>query len=266
MKKMILIPLLAGVILTGCKNNETGTLKISLTDAPFPAEWVSAANVTIDRIEIRNAEASDTSKYVVLSEEVQSFNLLDLANGVTASLVNLEIPVGNYDLIRLRVSAAEVVMTDGTVYTLTIPSGSTSGIKVFINPDLEVAGGLTSELLLDFDVSKSFTVQGKVDSMSDIKGFHFKPVLRVANVSTTGRITGTVFQADTTGFPGVTVSVIAGDSVLTSAISDTEGKYTILGIPAGTYDLTAEAPNVETVTVTGVAVVAGNKTDQDIQF
>jgi len=266
MKKMILIPMLAGVILTGCKNNDTGTIKISLTDAPFPAEWVTEANVTIDQIEIRNSGASDTSKYVVLSEEAQSFNLLDLANGVTASLVNLEIPVGNYDLIRLRVSTAEVVMTDGTVYTLAIPSGSTSGIKVFINPDLEVAGGLTSELLLDFDVSKSFVVQGKTDTISDIKGFHFKPVLRVANVSTTGRITGTVLKADTTGFPGVTISVIAGDSVLTSAISDTEGKYTILGIPAGTYDLTAEAPNVEAVTVTGVTVVAGNKTDQDIQF
>lgn len=254
------------MIMTGCAKKDAGTLKIILTDSPFPAEWVAEANITIDKIEIRTSGESDTSKFLVLSEAVESFNLLDLSNGVTASLVSVDIPVGNYDLIRLRVTKADIKMTDGTVYDLKIPSGSTSGLKVFINPDIEVAGGLTTELLLDFDVSKSFVAQGKITSMSEIKGFHFKPVLRVVNLSTSGRIMGIVYKADETSFPGVTVSAIAADTVLTSGLTDDQGKYTLLGIPAGSYNLKAEAPNLEPVTVTGIVVTAGNKTKKDISF
>ena len=267
MKKTGFYILIGFTIFSACKRDDTsGRLKLTLTDAPFPAEWVAEANIKIDKIEIRTSGESDTSKFLTLSEEVQSFNLLDLSNGVTASLVSKEIPVGNYDLIRLRVTESNIKMTDGTVYDLKIPSGSTSGLKVFINPDIEVAGGLTTELLLDFDVSKSFVAQGKITSMSEIKGFHFKPVLRVANVSTSGRITGTVHDAADEPFPGVTVLVIAADTVLTSGLADDQGKYTLLGIPAGTYILKAEAPNVEAVTVTGVLVTAGNKTEKDIDF
>jgi hypothetical protein len=267
LKKLFVLGLTGLLLLTSCKKDaETGRLKLVLSDAPFPAEWVSEANITVDKIEIRSSGSSDTSKYVVLSEAVQSYNLLDLSNGVTASLIDKDIPVGSYDLIRLRITASTVKMLDGTIYTLTIPSGSASGLKIFINPDIEVQGGLTTELLLDFDVSKSFEVQGKTTSISEIKGFHFKPVLRVANLSTSGRISGTVTGSDEAPYPGVTVSVIAADTVLTSGLTDEQGKYTLLGIPAGTYTLTAAAPNQQQISATGISVTAGNKTEKDLHF
>ncbi len=40
---------------TSTDTKETTTVRFLLTDAPFPFEWVEEANVTIDRLEIRQA-------------------------------------------------------------------------------------------------------------------------------------------------------------------------------------------------------------------
>jgi hypothetical protein len=262
--------LLTGFILLfaliGCNKDDdgsgTGTLSIRITDAPFPIDLVEEANVTINKIEVR--KKGDGSPFLIISEEEQNFNLLDLSNGVTDSLVEIDIPVGSYDLIRLYVDAASVVLKDGTEYDLEIPSGAQTGIKAFVKPAFEVAGGLTTELLLDFDVSKSFVVQGTPPE--NITGFHFKPVIRVANLSTAGRITGNVTDPLSAPAPDVFLSVIDADTTFTSTFSDENGKYALIGIPAGTYDLRVEEEGYKTDTIFGINVVAGNKTEQDIEL
>jgi len=92
------------------------------------------------------------------------------------------------------VAEASIVLTDGQEFDLTIPSGAQTGIKIFINPPIEVEGGLTSEVLLDFDLSKSFEVQGDPNTPVGINGFHFTPVIRAANNTTSGRIIGSVLN------------------------------------------------------------------------
>lgn len=84
--------LIAAISLTGCENtgdNDTsGKLKIQITDAPFPTDLVAEANVTINKIEIRNSSEVEGNPFISLSEDEMSFNLLNLTNGVTASLVD----------------------------------------------------------------------------------------------------------------------------------------------------------------------------------
>jgi hypothetical protein len=269
--------LLAGFVLLlmtiGCEKNsdnqETGKLSIKLTDAPFPIKIIEEANVTINKIEIREKGdgTDDGSTYSILSEVEQSFNLLDLTNGVTVSLAELDIPVGKYDLIRLYVSSTSIKLTNGWDFDLTIPSGSQSGIKIFIDPELEVVGGLSSELLLDFNVYKSFAAQGNTDTPSGIHGFHFKPVIRVSNTSTAGRITGSVIDSLSAVAPNVLLSVIDADTILSSTFSDTiTGYYALIGLPEGTYDLKVEKEGYDTDTIIGIDVIAGNNTVKDIQL
>src|SRR3990167_5116760 len=81
---------------------------------------------------------------------------------------------------------------------VTIPSGDASGLKVYIDPPLEIRTGAVSELMLDFDVSKSFVVQGNPETPAGIKGFHFKPVVRVGNSSVHGTISGEVYSDNCT--------------------------------------------------------------------
>lgn len=260
MKRILSILFLSSFFWVACDNGDDkttvmGTISIQMSDDPFPVDLVESANITISKIEIRGVDSLFT-----LTEVPQSANLLDLRNGVTASLVNLEIPVGSYDLVRLIIANASVVMKDGSTYTLKIPSGAQTGLKVFIDPPIQVEGDLTSELLLDFDVSKSFVVQGNIGTPAGIKGFIFKPVIRAQNLSVAGRITGTVQD---------TASIVMGnaqvwmeqDSVISFTLTDTTtGDYSILGLPAGTYTLKATKEGYDTVTVANTTITVANET------
>ncbi len=246
-------------------NSTSGKITIQLTDAPFPTDLVEEANVTINKIEIRKAGdgEDDGNPYVVLSEEEMSFNLLDLTNGVTENLVDSSIEAGSYDLIRLYVSEASIKLKDGQEFDLKIPSGSQTGIKVFIDPAIEVAGGLSADLMLDFDVSKSFVVQGNPDTPAGIKGFHFKPVIKATNNTTAGTLMGIVTDEAEMGLADVDVAIIAADTVYTSSFTDETGGYAILGVEAGTYNVRFAKESYDTLTVENIQIVAGNTTTQD---
>ncbi|MEB8329096.1 DUF4382 domain-containing protein [Flavobacteriaceae bacterium KMM 6897] len=266
------------------KNNEFGRLSVKLTDAPFPHDLVAEANVTIFKIEARSKEEGvdeNNAPYLVLSEEEIEVNLLDLTNGITKTMVDTEVPTGSYDLFRIYVRGVNIVLTDGTVYDLKVPSGEQSGIKVFVKPNLIVEGGLTSDLLLDFDVSRSFVAKGNRKDAEGISGFNFKPVIKASNMSTAGTLTGliTTLNGDevTTPLEGAQVSIypegtdFSEGTEITTTFSDATGMYTVLGLEAGTYDVVVElvvesvdeTVTYETQIAEGIDVVAANKTIKD---
>lgn len=254
---------------SGCNSDSdpgSGTLSVTLTDAPFPIESVAEANVTIQKIEIRrDSTEQDNPPFTVLSEQEASFNLLDLQNGVKASLVDLEVEAGSYDLVRLQISEASVKLTDDTVFDLTVPSGAQSGLKIFIDPSIVVSGGLSAELMLDFNVSQSFVVQGGPDSPGGIKGFKFKPTLKAVNTSTAGRIEGTVSDTSGTALENIQVAVFAeGDTSF--AYSEADGFYSIISLDAGTYSVEATSADYDTLSVPEVEITAGNSTTTDLSL
>lgn len=261
--------------LTACQENSDGVeaskgrLVVKLTDAPFPIDLIDQALVTIDKIEIRKAsdslsnEEEGLSPFIVLSQETQQFNLLDLRNGITADLLALTIDTGKYDLIRLHVTEAQLVLKDGNSFKLKVPG---NGIKISINPGLVVEGGVTSEVLMDFDVSKSFAIQGNIKAKNGIKGFTFKPVVRAVSEQKSSGISGKV--VDTKGAPVAQASVelIQGDSVLTSSLTNEAGEYTMIGIPAGNYKMACSKEGFTSSDVIAVEVVLKHKTIQNFEL
>lgn len=282
-------------VFAGCtENNATetgvGRLTIQLTDAPFPLELISEANVTIYKIEARqkdNSEEEDSTmeegesmgdetedmdsdnSFVVLMEEETNINLLTLTNGVTETLVNTEIPAGTYDQLRVYAKGINVVLNDedATTYDLKSPSGEQSGIKILIKPALEIVGGLSADLLLDFDVSRSFVPRGNIRDMSKFNGFNFKPVIKVSNMATAGTLYGAVntIEAETetetaVALEGVQISVSQDGEVITTSFTDSTGAYMIMGLDAGIYDVMAELEGYDSQSAEGVEIVAGNKT------
>ena len=252
------------LIMPGCnKTSESGNgrLIVKITDAPFPVDMVESAEVTITKIEIRKAGdgISDGNPFNVIWEGSETFNLLELRNGVVEDLLNIDIPAGEYNLIRLYVDEASLKVKDGDNFNLKIPSGKQTGIKIFIRPGLVVEGGLTSELLLDFDLSRSFLMKGNMDSPAGIKGFAFKPVIRAVNNSTAGKLQGIVTDKNNAIINAASI-IVKQDTVVASAIADTLGYYEIIGLPAGTYSVLAAKENYDTVKVDGVKIVQGNRT------
>lgn len=267
--------------LAGCSNGSpagdaaspgaTGTLRMSLTDAPYPFDLIDQAMLTIDQVSVHFADVPDdttggTDGFLVVDGTTRTVNLLDLRNGLTEPLVDAEVPVGTIDQIRLHVTDASVTLTDGRQFDLKVPSGETSGLKAFPEPGIAVVGDLSTDLLLDVDVSRSFlAIPAAPNRASDIRGFHFHPVVRVANLSDTGSISGVVTGdagtpadlSDDAPISGATVTAVAGDGTSTSTATDVDGKYTFLGLPVGGYTLTASAANHDPLDLS-VTVVAAN--------
>ena len=265
-------------------NSDYGRLSVQLTDAPFPHDLVAEANVTIYKVDARykgnialEAPTNDgadmvletelDNSFIVLMEDEVQVNLLELTNGVTKTLVDTEVPVGSYDLIRVYVKGINVVLTNGLTYDLKVPSGPQTGIKIFIKPGLAVSGGLTADLLLDFDVSKSFVAKGGSQDLENISGFNFKPVIKASNMSTSGTLMGTIteiIEGTSVGVEGAQIAVFIDNTLNTTTFSDVDGGYMIMGLDAVTYTVEIEKAGYMKLTAGEVDIHAANKTVKDM--
>ena len=295
-KLTVLFLVLAGLFLWNCtdepgsSSSETGRMRLQLTDAPFAYDLIAEANVTIFKVEARYLEMDDDEMeegmgmddgdedgsgrpYITLFDEELEVNLLELTNGATETLADMEVPAGEYDLIRVYVRGVNVVLKDSTVYDLKVPSGPQSGIKVYIDPPLVVAGGLSADLLLDFDVSRSFVARGNIRKPG-FNGFIFKPVIKVSNLTTAGTLAGNVFTTvtDSTGttttpvLEGAQVALFAADTLNTTTFTDVDGNYMVMGLEPGDYDVEVQLEGYETQMAEGVTIVVGNRTVQDFEL
>jgi len=266
MKKLLFILVAAALFMSGCNKTETnsgpGRLSIRITDAPLNIADVEAAYITISKIEIRQANVDDSYPFLELPMDPVTLNVFELRNGITEELVNLEVPVGDYDLVRIYVDEAKLKLKDNDEeFIMKVPSGEQTGIKLFVDPVIHVEGGISAELLLDFDLSQSFVMRGH-DARN---GFIFKPCIRASNISTAGRIEG-IITDDTEGkapIEGATVTLQKGTEVPITALTEADGHYAFIGVPAGTYSMKATKDNYVEAIAESIAVVAGNKTTQN---
>lgn len=182
MKKALALMLaLLAAALWAC-GSDNGTVRIILTDKPV--DDVEQLNVTISRIEIHlvasdaadegdggggkgngkggdGSEADDDNAWRVVSEDVQTFDLLKLRNGVTTLLGEGEFPEGKITQIRLILDKAEAVVNGQTVAVDCPASCAKTGIKIVTRGSLAVTAGKASEVTLDFDAAESLKEDGK---------------------------------------------------------------------------------------------------------
>jgi hypothetical protein len=273
MKKLLFTVFAAALILSGCDksktdslvNNGPGRLIVSITDDPFNIDLVESATVTISKIEVRKTGDETGNPFIVVSENPVNVELIDLRNGITKELADIAIPAGDYDLVRLYIGEASLTIK-GNEVPLKVPSGQQTGIKLFIDPVLHVEGGLTEELLLDFDLANSFVMRGNMQHAAGVNGFIFKPVIRAVNQSTAGRIEGKIRDdaAEPVVVPDAEVWVTQQDATIATTFSDLDGNYTLAGLPAGTYSIYASKDGYDPSNPEEVTVVAANKTVHDI--
>jgi hypothetical protein len=160
MKVISFILLLFSMIIMGCKgkdpNTSQSTLTIKLTDAPFPLDVLESAVINISKIDMNH-----NGKFVNLITANMSYDLLNLRGGLTETLTQVPILPGTISQLRIFVEDATVTLKDGRSFNLKVPSGSSSGLKLMLNPSITVVTGtLSYELTLDFDISKSFKPLG----------------------------------------------------------------------------------------------------------
>ncbi len=256
---------------------ESGTLRVQITDAPFPFSYVKSASVIIKEVWIRHSDGSGFERQLPFTPS--EVNLVPLVGGVTQLLIDTEIPAGTYDQARLIVEAGTVELKNSAFVqgdrifntakgNLKFPSASQSGIKVNIDPPINVATQLSGDLTLDFDLTKSFVFNGPPTHSPGVKRVLFKPVVRAVNTSENGRITLRVLSdnytpgnfTDDTPLSGVTVTALdqtGAEQAVTSSNSDGNAW---IQLADGTYDIRVEADGFNSVLIEDKKVFVGNET------
>ncbi len=249
MKHLISFALLAalGAFAISCSDSDStaplnGRLKLYLTDAQQAG--IEQVNITFSTVEVHL-----NGTWLAVTSAPVTVNLLEWNNGKTMVLGESELGPGRYTQIRLAVSKSEIVV-DGSTLPLTIPSGDETGLKLTHNFD--IAAGTTSEIVLDFDVTKSVTKTGNGE-------YKLKPTIRVIEKPVTGAITGIVANPN----QGIVATAIdaASNDVTTSIADPSTGSFTLAFLPAGIYSVRVEDPDGKTAAKTNVSVTAGQSTD-----
>lgn len=244
------------VLFAGCKKDDsstspqtgTGQLKLYMADAPANYDSV---NIQVTRIEVhQGGDTSSTGNWLVVKDSTQNVDLLQLRNGIMALIGNTSLPAGQYSQIRLIIGTGSYVVDKaGVKHELTIPSGSQTGVK--LNTPFTLQDGMTYELTLDFDASKSIIVTGN-------NNYKLKPVIRVEANALTGTISGQVLPLDA----AVDVHTISGTDTITT-YPNAQGFFKLVALPEGTY--TVHIAHSETgykdVEQANVNVTKGQNTD-----
>jgi hypothetical protein len=260
----------------GGSSGGSGTLTINATDAPLDHSMVSEADIWIRKITIHTDPDADSGFLTVYDGAPIEMNLLHLNNGVVQTLAQHDLPAGSYRQLRLYVDHARLVLVNGNVYTteagnLTMPSAAQSGFKVFIDPPVQVVDAVSTTLLLDFDLSKTFHPIPNNDPLNATT-YSLQPVIHAANVSTTGEFRGVVTTSNGQGgFIPVELATVyllpPGETDVDNSIASTSttssGQYAILGVTPGTYDLLATKGALDG-RVNAQSVLAGSATTVDI--
>jgi hypothetical protein len=154
----------SSMVFLACKKESgTSTLQIKLTDAP--ADW---EEVNIDLKAVNVNFNGDSTGWVSLETRDSIYNLLDLQNGLDTLIAQGTFPTNTVKEIRLVLGNNNSIKVGGQTYPLTIPSGSTSGLKIKVNKKLNAT---IETIVLDFDAGMS------VNEEQD--GYKLRPVITV---------------------------------------------------------------------------------------
>ena len=240
----------------GSDSSATGTLRLSLTDAP--ACGYDNVFVTVEKVRVHqsgSAGDNDSGWSEVALAAPQRIDLLTLTNGTLMPLGQTELPAGSYTQMRLVLSpnsaaapmANAIKPTGGAETALTTPSGQQSGLKMNIN--IDVPADKIADFAIDFDACKSFVKAGNSGQ------YLLKPVLSVTPIlSDAGqRIVGYVDASLAT--TGTAVSAQLNGVPARATPPDATGKFVLYPVPAGNYDLVITAAGRVNAVMTGVPVV-----------
>ncbi|MDP3352989.1 MAG: DUF4382 domain-containing protein [Flavobacteriaceae bacterium] len=249
---------------TSCSNDSTtpntyGNVTVKITDAPMHYDQFMKATVTIDKIEIGNS--ADPASFILLTNNQKKVNLLGLVNGITQTMASIDIPEGDYNMLRIYISSTEMEMKNGTNFTYNMAQNGYSGngmmqngmmlnttnksIDIPLENILAVSNGSMHEFLMDIDVEHSFMLNGVTFSgtgssmMMQMTGFTFRPMLRFVNMHNAGTFQGTV-HGPNGNLADATVTLIHNGVVYTTTHTNLDGKYKLIGIPAGAYTIKVE--------------------------
>jgi len=238
---------------TDPQSNPTGIMQVLMTDYPAAYDQV---NIVVDSVRVHVNNADTSSGWYTLNNTPTTYNVLNLVNGVNAMIGSAKLPVGHYTQLRLYIGSGSNVIVNGQSKSLSVPSGSQSGLKLSV--DATIHSDAVYALTLDFDTGRSIVVSGPPANPN----YSLKPVIRVVTTATTGTIAGTVSPAAS---QSSLWAYRTSDTLSTG--TDVAGAFKFIGLLAGTYSLFVTPKDLSAyrdTTIANVSVNAGSTTSLTI--
>lgn len=234
-----------------------GHLSVRLIDAPFPVDLVNQIKISIERFEATYRNEIDGTQTITLfeSDEPATMDLLSLINSNSFELAGKDVPIGDYTTLILHLSEVKVHMNDGQAFDVNVPGG-VSGIRINVNPQIQIDYTEAVNLFFDFNVSQSFIPKGNNNNPAGITGFTLKPTFNIIDNSNAGSLFGLIEDQADEPLKGAQVSLIEkqNSKTFSSTFSDSDGHYSFPAVPPGIYDLTVEKDSYNTYQLPGLTI------------
>lgn len=180
----------ATIGVTGCGGGNagggTGQMTLSVADAPID----TAQKVVVEFTGVELMSNGGNPVQINFATP-KAIDLLNQSGTASAQLFNQPIPTGTYQQIRLIVVAdgdpshSYIILSDGTMHGLQIPSGAETGLKLVTGFNVPASGVV--DYTIDFDLRKSVICPG-----GQAPACVLKPVERLVDNTTVGNIQGVV--------------------------------------------------------------------------
>ncbi len=260
---------------TGASTGATGSMAISLTDAPgdFDHVWITIKDIWFHTSDSAGPQEATWIKKPL--DTPRTVDLLTLANGSMQSLWSgVTLTVGDYQQIRLVLADTDdpltasatasnltfnnEVVVNGTDYPLHIPDAR-HGIRLLGH--FKITDGGTLRLAVDFDAGHD------VVELEQGTEYILKPRLRYFDLDNVGAITGTLSTGGT--FTNTHRFVIKAEGLNNDGtyhmvnrwtIPRADGSFVLYPVSAmttSTYDVLVRGLNYQTVIIKGVPVTKG---------
>ena len=243
------LSIILSLLVIGCDSSSdpsetTGTFNVRLTDAPAAFD---AVDITFSEVSVIQSGGEP----IVVSNLVQTLNLIEWSNGNSTPLGSIELEAGTYNQIRLIIDTATVTI-DGVESGVKVPSGAQTGLK--LTHQFTMEAGSTYDLMIDFDASRSIVRNGS----STNPRYLLKPTIRLVAIATSGSISGTVTNDE--HLP-VAMAIVGTDTISTVFIDTLSGGFQLAYLEAGVYDVVVEDTTGARFDSTGVEVIVGADND-----
>ncbi|KIM11406.1 MAG: hypothetical protein KU37_07225 [Sulfuricurvum sp. PC08-66] len=167
---LTLLVMFSFIFFLGCQSEGESVeaqIKVTFHDNPLVGNEIQSINMKV--VETQIVDMNDT--IITISNKPLSFNLLELTANNPVALAHTSLKAGIYKQIRLILDQnTTILLSDGNRYSMKVPSGEQSGIK--IDGIFEIPAGRLYTLDIDLDPAKSV-------HYTKGSGFIMKPVIKI---------------------------------------------------------------------------------------
>jgi hypothetical protein len=224
-----------------------GQLRVTMVDAPAGYDQV---NIVVARVEVHKSGSDSSSGWFIINNNAATYNLLTLRNGASVILGNSALDIGHYTQIRLILGTGSNVVVNGVAYSLDVPSGTQTGIK--LNHEFDIQSNLVYDLMLDFNAEHSIILTGNGQ-------YKLTPVIRLVPTVISGTISGIINPPNADAF----VYVVNETDTIGTVQEPITGLFKLMAVIEGTYNVHVSSGNIayNDTTIENVIVAAGHNTD-----